>query len=347
MKFDLKTISKMYISYPSYPSYPSKRGIFRELLYIYNYKNRMPRKVNKKKSRKPRAKKAVQRRAVEVKRRESVDIQIRNSTGGKAATLDSFSSSYPYTLQGTHLSTTSITVLPLRSFLRVSRGDRKNQMTGNQIMSKSIYLKGKLGGYQEPSPPVPLGGNFVPNTNFSNKIYLVTGWLKDTTSYNDFTSPTLTNANRNNVEAFMLAQLKQHFDETQDEMRFREQKKDNIQIDKYQLLTTGEDTQADQQMGIDFKAYWKTNRKVVYSECSRLTGNNEVIQNSDLTQGQTINMTDEFKESGDALGGDSGGFIPNNSWLPFALLYQPYPVSGAANTLPACIYNDIHYFTDL
>lgn len=303
----------------------------------------MPRKPNKKKTgRKPRPK-AVQRRAVEVKRREDADIQVRNSTNGYGSP-GTFSGNYPDTFKvGAQLpTTTSVTMLPLRSFLRMSRGERKNQMTGNQVMSKSIYLKGKLGEWDKNN------AIWSPGTSFSNKIYLVCGWIKDSTGYTDFTSPSLATATRNDVEDFIFNQLKQHFDDSSDEMRYREAKKDNIKIDKYQLLTVGDDTLGANEDGISFKAYWKTNRKTLYSECTRLAGSNELLQTSSAQPTQTINMTDQFKESGDTLGGDSGGFIPNNSWLPFACLYQPFPQGEQAGVAqPAVIYNSIHYFTDL
>jgi len=57
-------------------------------------------------------------------------------------------------------------------------------------------------------------------------------------------------------------------------------------------------------------------------------------------------MTDQFKEDIDTLGGDKGGFMPLQSWLPFALLYNPDFDQFSPNHQPAVKYNDIHYFTD-
>lgn len=298
----------------------------------------MPAKKNGKNNRR-RPRKSVPRSSVEVKRREDADIQIRNSTNANGTAM---SANYPgYYAKATQLPTsTTLTMLPIRSFLRMSRGDRKNQMLGNTVNSKSIYMKGMIGTYK-----AGVSNELLKDTAWSNKIYLCTGWVKDTTSFTDFTTPTLAAATRDDVENFIANQIQQHFDQFSDQMRYREKKKDNIKIDKYQLLTSGDDTQAAQSDGLPFKAYWKTDRKVVYSECARLLGNNEIVQNSSASPGVTINMTDSFKESSDALGGDSGGFIPNNSWLPFACLIQP-DVDPTSAIQPGVLYNTIHYFTD-
>lgn len=54
-------------------------------------------------------------------------------------------------------------------------------------------------------------------------------------------------------------------------------------------------------------------------------------------------MTDSFKEDIDALGGDVGGWLPLESWLPFALIYNR---SAPSDHGIKVAFNDIHYFTD-
>jgi hypothetical protein len=264
------------------------------------------------------------RKVVETKRREMSDIAIRNSDRGLGTT---FSTNYPdpHPTAGLPLSAgQSVTLLPLRSFYRMSRGNRKNQMIGNEIKSLSLYSKSSLYG--------------LPANN-SVEVFQVCGWIKDTLSLTQFTTPTLYAANRDTLETWILEQLKQHFDSANDEFRYREAKKDNILITKYRQLQHPKE--AAYQDKVDFKGSWKTNRKVVYSPCASLSGSNDLITEPDES-GNTIDMTDQFKQNGDVLGGDIGGFIPNNSWCPFELLYCPKPPSPGSVTFKT---NNIHYFT--
>lgn len=284
-------------------------------------RSRKPKNPNFRKFKKNR------RRVEETKRRESAEIQIRNSTNGAGVT---FSSNYPDTTKPTALSnTTCISLLPLRSYYRMSRGNRKNQMIGTQIFSKDLYLKGEVAPMSQ-------------STSVSDKeIYFVCGWVKDKLGYTDFTSPTVATATRSNLESFVLNQVKEHFDTEKDFLRYREAKKDNIKVTKYQRLRHPMD--ADNMTPIQLRGHWPVNRKVTYTKCLALPGNNDLIQNSSATPGVVIDMTDTFTEDVDKLGGDKGGFLPLESWLPFALIYQKDFTLGESNISVA--YNDIHYFT--
>lgn len=216
----------------------------------------------------------------------------------------------------------------------MSKGTRNDQMDGNEVFSKSLYLKGKITG--------------LPANN-TVEAFLYYGWIKDRLGLTDFTTPTSSNATRQDVEDFVLNQLKQHFDEKKDEMRFRENKKDNIKIVGVRKLQHPQDAQLQDQ--IDFKCSWRTNRKVVYTRChvpdmnSNWIGNNySFVSTTADPQNPDINVTDTTQQSGDSLGGDTFQFLPLNSWLPFALVYVPEYASISPGTV-SLQYNDIHYFT--
>lgn len=299
---------------------------------MIRYKMPSKNRKNNKKNFKRNYKKA-RAKVVEKKRRESAEVQIRNSTNGAGAT-GSFSANYPNTTDYTNLSvTTGVNLLPLRSFYRMSRGDRGNQMEGTQVYSHDLYMKGMVTGMLEPDI------NDAPT-----ELYLVCGWIKDKVGYTDFTTPSQKNATRTDLESFVLAQVKQHFDANVDQMRYRQARKDNIKITKYQRLRNPE--QADYNEDLPFSAHWRIKRKVTYTKCTSLPGNNDLIQNSSATPGVTIDMTDQFKEDTDTLGGDKEGFLPLNSWLPFSLIYSPQFKDFGSGTVPKVKFNDIHYFTD-
>lgn len=286
------------------------------------------RKNNRKKNFNRNYKKA-RAKVVEKKRRESAKVQIRNSTNGEGIT---FSANYPDTTKYTNLSTTTaVNLLPLRSFYRVSRGERGDQMQGVQIMSHDLYLKGQI-------------DHLATSNGEPANLFFVCGWVKDKLGFTDFSTPSVANATRTDLENFVLAQVKQHFDENVDQMRYREAKKDNIKITKYQRIRNPEQDAYNQDLKFD--AHWRIKRKTTYTKCASLAGNNDLIQNSSSTPGVTIDMTDQFKEDIDTLGGDKGGYLPLQSFIPFALLYNPDFGEFGPNELPAVKYNDIHYFTD-
>ena len=275
-----------------------------------------------------------QRRAVvETKRREAQELAIRNSVNGAGAP-GTFNASYP-DLMGTATAgafqfsaTTAINNLPIQSFLRMSRGKRKNQLEGVQAYVKDIYMK--------LSVQTHVLSSIAP-------VYFVCGWIQANPDYNDFSTPTLKNATQTDLNNFIGAHLEQHFDEYQDHLRYREAKKDAIKILKYQRIQT-DDTVTPPGDEVHLKMHWKVNRKVTYQEGQRQAGSNELVQNSDVTPGVTITMTEAFKDSGDQLGGDSQNLMPcPRQYLPFAIIYSPQFKS--ATSQPQYSYNNITYFT--
>lgn len=291
----------------------------------------MPAKKNKGKPRKNFNRKFKKQRAkrVETKKREHALIAIRNSTNGAGV---SFSSFYPDTTKATAM-TAVLSMLPVRSFYRTSRGNRPDQMEGSSIYCKNIYMKGKITG--------------LPASN-AVEAYIISGIVQDKLGLSEFTSPTVTQATRQTVEDFIYNQVRQHFDEKKDEMRYRTAKKDNIKILSYKKLTHPADAAFNND--IDFKCHWKWNRKVTYTRCrdpqddAALQGNNALIPAADAGDLNDVDFTDAFKNHTDTYGGDIGQYLPLNSWLPFSLVYVPKFADISPGTLNLQ-YNDVTYFT--
>lgn len=291
-------------------------------------KRKNPKKRNFKRNyQKQRAKRE------ETKKRETMDIAIRNSTDAGGTT---FSANYPSTIKATAIAgATAITFLPLRSFYRISKGTRPNQMEGNEIFHKSLYAKVKVQG--------------LPANN-SVEIFLVHGWIRDKLGFTQFTSPSTSTATRSDVESFILNQLKQRYDEATDEMRFADKKLDNVQVLGYRKLQHPLDAAYND--SIDVKCSWKTNRKVPYTRCYQPAlqsadpwmGNNEKVA-SVTTNGVVdhVNVTDSTNAHGE-LGGDVGQYLPLNSHLPFMCLYCPQFASVSPSSVTVG-YNDVSYFT--
>lgn len=283
-----------------------------------------PRKNNQKKFNKKRNFRKNRARVVETKRREAeFSSGIRNSTNGAGA---SFSANYPSIIKPTSLASHKVTLLPLRSFYRTSKGTRPDQMIGTEIFCKNIYAKGTVMG--------------LPPTN-AQECYVVAGWIRDRLGFTEFTTPTQMAATRTDLENFVLNQLKQHFDGDNEEMRYREKKLDNIKITHYRKLQHPKE--AAYQDKVDFKVHWNVNRKVAYTNCTALAGGNDlVIQTVAGQPANTIDLTNVAKENVDDAGGDTAGYLPLNSHLPFLMLYTPEEPSPGSLTVS---YNNITYFT--
>ena len=270
---------------------------------------------------------------VETSKREAQKIAIRNSTDGAGT---AFSANYPSLIKQTPITTgEAVTMLPLRSFYRMSKGARPDQMIGNEIFHKALYAKVKVEG--------------LPANN-SIEMYVIHGWITDKLGYTDFTTPSVATATRQNLEDFVLHQIKQRFDETQDEMRFADRKLDNIKILGYRKLQHSED--ASYNNSVDFKCSWRTNRKVAYTKCYQpqpahtgidaWAGNNSSAVLATGSVDDYIDMTDSHNDIGQ-LGGDIGQYLPLNSFLPFMCLYCPQFATVSPGSVTVG-FNDVSYF---
>jgi hypothetical protein len=191
------------------------------------------------------------------------------------------------------------------------------------------------------------------------KVYLICGWITESLNYplNNTPSPSLpaqADADTEALNTYITQQLKPFFDDDEDKLQFRPKQTTNIKIEKYvqfkpnlanaigtQAVPRHE--QADSSQNIieleqhgsipDVYRSWsmKTNRKIALTEGTADPG---------VTDGQNL--------------------FPNNSWIPFAVIYNPDFEAQLANakTDPSdplkltqiqtmqYRWNDVHYYTD-
>lgn len=269
----------------------------------------------------------------------------------------------------------AFTLIPIDSYYRMSHGLEEYQCIGNSIFSR--YLNTKLqvrfpDGRSPGTLPDPSGtGTYtVPNVMIqeSTKLYMICGWVTKSwglplVQMNADNKLTASTATQGNLLEYITSQLSPYFDDDEDKLQFRPKATTNIKVEKYVRvkpnLTTAIASQAtpSNTWGVpgnpnydevvipatgsipDVYRSWstKTNRKLQLTEGVKIT---------------TPISPETFR--------DDENLYPNNSWVPFCILYNPDYETQAQHWLPddanpgklkqICAinyrFNDAHYFTD-
>ncbi|AXF52002.1 MAG: putative capsid protein [Cressdnaviricota sp.] len=261
----------------------------------------------------------------------------------------------------------AFTNVPLRSWQRNTHGFGELNVIGNSIFSKylNFKLQVRFPRGEQLALPVPdtTPPEFYNATNVMiqvpTKLYLICGWITESMNYpvanvNSPSLPPQSDASYEAINTYITQQLKPFFDDDEDKLQFRPKETTNIKIESYRKIAPNLDkaiaTQAvpehqfaDSSVNIvDVKPHgsvpdvyrshsFKTNRKIA------------------LTQGADTSFTT-----------DKQNLYPNNSWIPFAVIYNPdyeqqltqwKPLDGKPNQFEkVCAmeyrWNDAHYFTD-
>ena len=158
--------------------------------------------------------------------------------------------------------------------------------------------------------------------------YLVHGWLKTPTNWSTFTTPVFNNANRNDLKLYVIQRLKAYFDERDDKLKFIPKTNTGFKILGYRKIYNDKNSQfSTENSSVGPKTLsctWAINRKVQYEEGFPNIGARP-----------TLGPNDQF-------------LYPNQSWLPFVVVYNPQFASmgDQAKNRIKIAYNDCHWFTD-
>lgn len=272
----------------------------------------------------------------------------------------------------------AFTLIPMNSFTRIQRGLNEWEMIGNTVFSKFLNAKFEFNfpdgkdltlystqsnnnGLEPPGTPYQVPNKMIQE---STKLYLICGWI--TQNWNcplerevnsggqalEGQRPQRDAATTGQLENYISNQLRPYFDDQYDKLEFRPRETTNIKIEKYVRIkpdlshaigtqalpdtTAGGQSVVDPQGSIpDVRKSWsqKINRKVFY------------------TQGANTSFS-----------ADNQNLYPNDSWIPFAVIYNPDYLQQVGNTVPNADpkyagrfsqvqmmryrWNDAHYYTD-
>ena len=222
-------------------------------------------------------------------------------------------------------------LISLDPFTRMTQGFKEFEFTGDNLYSQSLQLKTELS--------FPQGQDVIVKPF---RVYLVCGWVTAPIHKTDNTVLSAQNVTYLDVNAYIVAQIKEYFNDSLDRLVFNQDIRRNIKIDKYSrcLPSVKENTfgPATENVSAYATSYgapakverrhtWKTNRKIHYSKGKEDSDNNteatgELIQN----------------------------WFPNESWLPFACYYLPdtSEMVNQAGEQQNCTFrhNVLHVYSD-
>lgn len=258
----------------------------------------------------------------------------------------------------------AFTLLPLLSYYRNSHGFNEWNTIGHNIFSKYLNVKTQLRFPQDELLPFTdneSGQNYTARNKMiedPTKVYLICGWVTQSMNYpvDNTPSPSLpaqTQADVDAIENYVTQQLKPYFDDDEDKLQFRPKQTTNIKIEKYvqykPQLDTAIGTRAQPR-----HQFADSSPNIVEVEAHGSIP--EVSRSHSFKCMKKIPLT-EGKESSFPV--DKQNLYPNNSWIPFAVIYNPNYQQQLANTVVDAQtgrftqvqfmeyrWNDAHYFTD-
>ena len=265
----------------------------------------------------------------------------------------------------------AFTNVPLRSWQRISHGFEDYNCIGNNIFSKYLNVKFQLRfprgedlTLPSADPNDPPGTTYkVPNIMIQapTKVYLVCGWITESMNYplDNQPSPSLpaqSSATQEAIDAYITQQLKPFFDDDEDKLQFRPKQTTNIKIERYVNLTPKlKDAIATQASPKHPTFIPDAPGSPTYTQPA-IGSIPDVMKSWNQTTNRKIPLT---QGTNTTFPTDSQNLYPNNSWIPFVVIYNPNyeeqaaaaevdPATGNFKTVQMMEYrwNDVHYFTD-
>lgn len=197
-------------------------------------------------------------------------------------------------------------LISLDPFNRMTQGFKEFEMTGDSVFSQSLQLKTEL--------TFPVGQDVIIKPF---RIYLIAGWVTAPYSKTANTIKNVNDVTYNDLNAYIVSQIKEYFDDSLDRLVFNQDIRRNIKIEKYSRClptvketvfgpntenVTSYATAYGAPAKVERRHTWRTNRKIHYTKGKELTDTNtSPAPGSELVQ----------------------NWFPNESWLPFACYYLP------------------------
>lgn len=275
----------------------------------------------------------------------------------------------------------AFTLIPIDSFYRNSRGLEEYQMIGNTIFSKYLNMKFQ---FQFPegknitlySTKVnnhgqdPIGTPYqVPNKMIQDptKLYLICGWITQNWNcpldveldpHSDPIAgqrPQRDQATQEELRRYIENQLRPYFDDQYDKLEFRPKATTNIKIEKYVRIKPHHDSAIGTAPHPVVQGFNEQGQTVTFA-----TGSVPQVNKS---WSQKINRKITYTEGAEtSLSTDKQNLLPQDSWLPFAVIYNPDYQQQLSNMILSTNpeedgrftqvqmmryrFNDAHYYTD-
>lgn len=239
----------------------------------------------------------------------------------------------PYELQNV----TAFNLLPIFPYYKNQHGLNEGEVIGSSIFSK--YLKCKL------EFELPSGQNLI---RHPAEVYLIHGWITQPIGATAHTTP----SDKNMTPGFFMNhiddQVQQYFTSRFDKLQILPKSTSNLKIEGYRKLKVKERSN----LGVNTGQFESGLNDMLYGAkpLINLECNWKCMKKIHLTKGQDVTVV--------GPGGQTTEFrYPNNSWIPFVLVYSPthttFRDNGAGGVYPPGVepkikvrYNTIHYYSD-
>lgn len=284
----------------------------------------------------------------------------------------------------------AFTLLPLLSYYRNTQGLDEFNVLGRSLFSKYLNLKiqlrcpqNELMNFTDSEGQAYTAQNRM--IQDPTKVYLICGWITQSMNYplDNQPAPSLppqSQADQDAIENYITQQLKPYFDDDEDKLQFRPKQTTNIKIEKYvqlkpkldsaigtkavpiHTMTTVYDGQmtavSSQQGTYNWGPTHSSGTAGSVRSSTTIQGHGsipEISKSHSFKCMKKIALT-EGKET--SFTTDKQNLYPNNSWLPFAVIYNPNYQQQLNNTIVGANgrftqvqfmeyrWNDAHYFTD-
>lgn len=316
---------------------------------------------------------------VETKQRVSSDIaRINGYLPGSSASTNS---AQPLNWRNL-VADDAFTLIPINSFLRTQRGMEEWEIIGNSIFSKFLNFKLQfrfpeskniaLFSTQQNGPDPPGTAYNVINKMIEKptKVYLICGWI--TQNYNapldalvdqygvplPGQRPERHLVEQDDLQNYISNQLRPYFNDQYDKLEFRPKETTNIKIDKYVRLKPNMASAVGTQ-AVPNTTWQNPDMTPTTYEILAHGSIPQVNKSHSFTTNRKIYYTEGQETNFDS---DKQNLYPNDSWIPFAVIYNPDYEQQVANTIaetdPALAgrfsqvqmmeyrWNDAHYYTD-
>lgn len=233
----------------------------------------------------------------------------------------------------------AFTIVPLEPFYRMQRGLEEHNILGSSIFSKFLNTKHEFkfpdgqditlfssqsnnNGLEPPGTPYQVPNKMIQKPT---RLYMICGWITQNwncpldqetdTQGNPLPGqrPQRDQATQAQLSMYISNQLRPYFDDDADKLQFRPKETTNIKVDKYVRIKPNHNEAI---ATVALPETFDGNTKLVDAQGSipsvRKTWNAKVNRKIYYTQGA---------DTGYSV--DNQNLYPNDSWLPFCVIYNP------------------------
>ena len=231
----------------------------------------------------------------------------------------------------------AFTFLPMECFYRNSHGLDEWNLVGQSLTSKFVNIKTQFrfpnNRYiiKESGGDIDKAGERNLNLMIQNqcRLYFICGWVTKDMGYpivNSNSGPTSGVVTQQMLKNYITDQVKPYFDDSSDKLLFRPKETTNIKIEKYVRIKPNLNENIATQAVPSVEHISEAVSPPARYELPAHGSIPDVYRSHSFKTGRKIPLTlgqPSVPNNTGGYTGDTQNFYPNDSWLPFAIVYNP------------------------